>query len=79
MKKLLEYILKSILESKDFSIEEETENESINFTVALPKELMGLVIGKKGKTVRAIRNLLKIRATLEGKSVWLSVSERVLS
>lgn len=79
MKELIEYILKSVLGSEDFNIDEAVEGDSMNFTVALPKELMGLVIGKKGKTVRAIRNLLKVRATLEGKSVWLSVTERVLS
>jgi len=76
MRDLLEYILKNILDSSDFVVEEKEENGSKNFTITLPKELMGLVIGKGGKTVRAIRNLLRVRATLEKKAVFLEVIQR---
>ncbi|PIP57013.1 RNA-binding protein, partial [Candidatus Woesebacteria bacterium CG22_combo_CG10-13_8_21_14_all_45_10] len=39
----------------------------------VPPEDMGLVIGKGGTTIKAIRNLIRVRATLEkrGASVIL--------
>lgn len=77
MKDLLEYILKSISGSDDFSINEDSADGVIKFSVSVPKEMMGLVIGKEGKVVRSIRNLLKVRATLEKTLVNLEIVERV--
>jgi predicted RNA-binding protein YlqC (UPF0109 family) len=37
---------------------------------------MGLIIGKRGKTIRTIRNLLRVRATLEKKGVSVAVVEK---
>ncbi len=86
MKELLQYILEEICGSKDFEITEteSTETESsvktapgkyINFTVKAKPENIGLIIGKNGKTIRAIRNILRVRATLEKSGVSLTVVE----
>ena len=75
MKKLLEYILEEITGKKNFKIEEEKGENSVNFVIKAPAESLGLIIGKKGRTIRAIRNLLRVAATLEKKAVSLSVSE----
>ena len=42
----------------------------------LIKIIIGLIIGKNGKTIRAIRNLLRVRAAIEKKAVFVSVSEK---
>ncbi len=78
MKKLLEFILKGLLNEAEFSIEEEEGKEEgkINLKVKLPKDLMGIVIGKNGQTIRAIQNILKIKGRLEGKKVFVQVEEK---
>lgn len=74
MKDLLNYIIENILKSKDFSIEEKEEASNITFSIKLPEDKAGLVIGKGGRTIKAIRNLLKVRATLEKKLVFITIA-----
>lgn len=73
MKDLLTFILKGITGKKDLEIVEETEGERIHFLVKAPEEIIGIIIGKEGKTIKAIRSLLKVRAILEKKGVSVSV------
>lgn len=75
MKELLEYIIEGITGTRDFEIEETKNNGSVNFLVKAVPENIGLIIGKKGRTIKAIRTLLRVRATLEKKAVTLSISE----
>lgn len=74
MKELLELLIQKILGEGEFSVEETTEGDQINYKITLPEDKAGLVIGKGGRTIKAIRNLLKVRATLEHKLVYLSVN-----
>lgn len=76
MKKLLEYLIEQITGSEKFSVLEETKDDLIQLTVEADPEILGLIIGKKGKTIRNIRNLLKVRATLEKKGVNVFVTEK---
>lgn len=75
MRELLEYVLSGIIEETGYTIEEEVEGDSVNFIVHAGEDVIGLIIGKNGRTVRAIRNLLRVRATLENKVVNLNVVE----
>lgn len=75
MKDLLEFLLEKITKSKKLEINESESEDRIEFKIKLPKEFMGIVIGKGGNTIRAIRNLVKVRATLEKKVVNLSIEE----
>jgi len=77
MKKALEYILLSIVENPDkVKVEEkEEENGIVNFTVKVAKEDMGKVIGKNGKIIRSIRNVLKIPAIKENKRINIELAE----
>lgn len=75
MEKLLQFLLKEITKSNKFEIEEIESGGVQEFKVKVPKESMGIVIGKGGNTIKAIRNLLKVRATLEKKVVNLSLEE----
>lgn len=63
MKDTLHYIISSIVDDpKAVAINEEEVDGIINFVVSVAKEDMGKVIGKEGKVIRSIRNIMKIKA-----------------
>ncbi len=76
MKDLLNYIVKNIIPESDFEIEEVDEEGRINLILKVNKDNMGLIIGKGGNTVRSIRNLLKVKATLTNSLFNLQVEEK---
>ena len=76
MKKLLNYLIKNSTGIKDFEIEEDKIDNEITFTVKAPKESLGLLIGKNGRTIKSIRKLLKVRATLKNIKVNLVASSK---
>ena len=68
MKKALEYILHSIVENPDdVRIEELEENGITNYAIVVNSADMGKVIGKNGKIIRSIRNVMKIPAIKQNK------------
>lgn len=76
MKDALLYIISSIVERpKSVKLEEEEKDGIIYFTISLAKEDMGKVIGKEGRVIRAIRNVMKIPAIKQGKRINISLSE----
>jgi hypothetical protein len=76
MKDALLYILQSIVSEPDkVQINEEEENGIINFTVGVDKNDMGKVIGKNGKIIRAIRNVMKIKAIKQNKKINITLLE----
>ena len=76
MKDFLKFLVTKITGLKDIDILSEEDGSFTNFTVITAPETAGLIIGKEGKTIKAIRNLLKVRATLEKKGVNVSVEEK---
>lgn len=80
MKQLLEYILANILEpSEKFRVEEEQTDGVINYKLFLPQEQIGKVIGKGGRTINAIKNILKIKAIRDKVRVEVEVVEENVS
>ncbi len=76
MKNLLEYILINIFGPKSgLTVTENADENHLELVINAPQTMMGLIIGKGGKTIKAIRNLVKIKATLENKSVSVEVNE----
>ena len=75
MKDLLNYLLKGVLGKEKFEIEESEEEGRIIYAIKTDPKNIGLVIGKGGNMIRALRNILKVRATLEKKAVSLNVQE----
>jgi len=75
MKKLLEFLVKNITGSDEFTVNEQTNDNFINYSIKTKPENMGLLIGKGGMTIKTIRNLLRVRATLEKKGVSVSIEE----
>jgi len=76
MEKLLELIIKSIVQKpKEIKIKKEEKEGFVNFKLKVDPEDLKIVIGKKGRTIRAIRNLLRLRAIKEGVRVNLELEE----
>ena len=78
MKDAISYIVASIVENKDkIQITEEVEGDFINFKISVDKEDMGKVIGKNGKVIRAIRNVIKIPAIKQNKKINILLEENL--
>lgn len=75
MEELLKHILENILPDKDVSVEATLEDNRHVFVIKAPKDKMGLIIGKNGNTIRSIRSLLRVKATLTKEIFDLSVVE----
>lgn len=68
MEELIKYILNKIVDHPgDFKIESLQNEGLITITAKLNPEDMGKVIGRGGKTISAIRSLVKILATKDQK------------
>ncbi|HEX9873523.1 MAG TPA: KH domain-containing protein [Deferrimonas sp.] len=77
MKELIEFIAKSLVENPDAVVisEEEGEEGSILIKLAAAQEDMGRIIGKQGRTAKAMRTLLNAKATRENKRATLQILE----
>lgn len=76
MKDVLNFIITSIVDNpKEIKIKEEESDDVINYEVSVAKEDMGKVIGKNGKIIKAIRNVLRIPAVKQNKKIYISLLE----
>jgi predicted RNA-binding protein YlqC (UPF0109 family) len=74
---LIKFIVQKITGSEEFSVEETTNEEQGNvFVIKAKPEIIGLIIGKGGKTIKNIRRIASIRGVLENKSVNINVLEK---
>ncbi len=66
MKELVEYIAKSIVDAPDaVKVEEVTDEQGITLKLTVADADKGRIIGKQGRTAKAIRMILEKRATLK--------------
>lgn len=76
MEDLLQLLIEPLVtDFKKVKIEKIADGQDIKFTVSIPKADIAKVIGKEGKMIKAIKNLLKIRAIKENVFVSLDVQE----
>lgn len=77
MKELIEFIAKSLVENPDAVTleEEEKEDGSILIKLGAAQDDMGRIIGKQGRTAKAMRTLLNAKATRENKRASLQIME----
>jgi uncharacterized protein len=77
MKDTLLFIITALVDNPDaVTLEEREEEGMIYFTVTVAKEDMGKIIGKEGKVIRSIRNIMKIKAMKEGVRINISLAEQ---
>lgn len=76
MKKALEYIVTQIVDNPEkVEISEQEDNGMINFTIKVASNDMGKIIGKNGKVIRAIRNVIKVSAIKQNKKINIALTE----
>jgi len=73
MKDLLNYLLKGLLGDEKYEIVETEDAGRFLYTIKTAPENVGLLIGKGGRMIKSLRNVLKVRATLEKVVVSLNV------
>ncbi len=76
MKDLLDYIVKNLVSKpEEVLIDEQNSNGNVDLYLTVDPSDMGLIIGKGGQTIRAIRKLLTVRAIAESVRVNLQLNE----
>ncbi|MFI3271715.1 MAG: KH domain-containing protein [Pseudomonadota bacterium] len=76
MKELIEYIAKSLVDKPEQVLVAEVEGEQTSvLELKVAKEDLGKVIGKQGRTARAMRTLLSAASTKAKKRSVLEIIE----
>ncbi len=74
MKELVEYIAKSLVDDPAaVEVTETSGKSSIVLELHVAPEDMGRIIGRSGRVANAMRALLRVIATKEGKRVTLEI------
>lgn len=75
MKKLLEFIVRSIVASPEqIEIREENTDQGLELTIVAPKNEIGTLIGRQGKIIKALKTILALKAGK--KRFFLEVREK---
>ena len=75
MREFIEFIAKHLVDHPDAVHVEENEQESkVVLKLSVGEDEVGKVIGRKGRTARALRTLLNAVAAKEGKHAVLEIA-----
>lgn len=75
-KELLSFILTEITGNKDITINEsEDESGRVMLEVKADPELLGLIIGKNGNTIKAVTTVLRVKGKILNKFVNINIAE----
>ncbi|MEK7521386.1 MAG: KH domain-containing protein [Patescibacteria group bacterium] len=72
---LLTHITQGVTNNKDVQVSEDMVDGVHQYTIRAPKDVMGLLIGKEGRTIRAIRSLARARAIVEKININVNLEE----
>ncbi|MBI5376740.1 MAG: KH domain-containing protein [Candidatus Schekmanbacteria bacterium] len=76
MKELTELIVQKLVDKPEAVSVTETKSETtVILEIAVAKEEIGLVIGKKGKIINSIRNIINAVGRKNGKKVIVGIKE----
>ncbi len=77
MKELIEFIARSLVEKPEAVVtsEEQDGDGTTLIKLAAAQEDMGRIIGKQGRTAKAMRTLLNAKATRENRRASLQILE----
>lgn len=75
MQELLDYIVKNLVSKpEEIKIEETSDGQSVNFSLTVAQDDMGMIIGKAGQTIKAIRKLLIASALGENRNLRVNLT-----
>ncbi|HDS16920.1 MAG TPA: KH domain-containing protein [Proteobacteria bacterium] len=75
-KDLIEYLAKSLVDNPDeVEVREREEDEAVLLELCVNQKDLGKVIGRQGKTARAMRTILGAAAAKEGRRASLEIVE----
>ena len=76
MKELIEYIARSVVDDPtQVQVAQRKKGEGTEISLQVAKEDMGRVIGRNGRVANAIRLLLQVAASRDGKQASLQINE----
>jgi predicted RNA-binding protein YlqC (UPF0109 family) len=76
VKEVLEYVARHLVDDPDaVEVTEEEGERSVVLRLKVAPDDMGKVIGKRGRTVRAIRSLVRAAASRQGLSSMVEIVE----
>ncbi len=77
MKDFLIYLCKSLVKHPDDVVvsEKSLEDGTVEFVLRVNQEDMGRIIGRNGKTARALRLLVSAKGSLEDKKTLVEIAE----
>ena len=76
MKEFLEFLIQSIVNyPQEVAVQEKEVADVASLTVKANPEDIKVIIGREGRTIKAIRNLLWVIATKQGKKINIVVGE----
>ncbi|MCW5876599.1 MAG: KH domain-containing protein [Anaerolineales bacterium] len=76
MKELIEYVARSLVDDPtQVEVIQRKKGDSAEISLQVAKEDMGRVIGRNGRVANAIRILLQVAASRDGKRAFLRISE----
>lgn len=76
MKELIEYIARSLVDDPlQIEVYESRRGAVMRFRLKVAKEDMGRVIGRNGRVANAMRALLNVAATQQGKQAHLDIED----
>jgi uncharacterized protein len=76
MKTLVESIAKALVDDPtQVNATEETEEDTLVINLTVAKDDMGRIIGKEGRTAKAIRTILNAVSTKDNKKAILKIVE----
>lgn len=76
---MIKYIVEQFAEKKDdieYLVEENQEENTVNVTIVLASSDMGKVIGRQGKIAKALRTLVKTKASETKQKYNIEIKEK---
>ncbi len=75
MKEFLEYVARSLVEKPDdVAVEVDEAGDEVTLTLVVDEHDMGRVIGRDGRIANAMRSLLRVMGSRDGRHVELEIT-----
>lgn len=75
MRDLVEYVARALADEPDEVQVEERQGTSAFVVLTVAPEDLGRMIGRQGRTAKALRTLVSAKASLEGRTATLEIRD----